>query len=192
MEQELLDLKAKVNHLEILVNRFLENEAEIEIPYWLETEDAKLPERKKETDAGFDAYINEDKVIKAHSADKISLGVGFAIPIGYGIHARNRSGNFLGKNYPSPISIGDAWCDPGYRGIINALVQNVGDQDIEFKKGERVCSIDLVKTLKPIFIPVDEYCNKYGIDKENLMNTDRGATGFGATRSLTKIKLPRF
>ena len=73
MEQELLDLKAKVNHLEILVNRFLENEAEIEIPYWLETDDAKLPERKKETDAGFDAYINEDKVIKAHSADKISL-----------------------------------------------------------------------------------------------------------------------
>ena len=152
MEQELLDLKAKVNHLEILVNRFLENEAEIEIPYWLETEDAKLPERKKETDAGFDAYINEDKVIKAHSADKISLGVGFAIPMGYGIHARNRSGNFLGKNYPSPISIGDAWCDPGYRGIINALVQNVGDQDIEFKKGERVCSIDLVKTLKPYFL----------------------------------------
>ena len=31
MEQELLDLKTKVNHLEILVSRFLENEAEIEI-----------------------------------------------------------------------------------------------------------------------------------------------------------------
>ena len=73
--------------------------------YWLETEDAQLPARKKETDAGFDAYINEDKVIKAHSADKISLGVGFAIPMGYGIHARNRSGNFLGKNYLSPINI---------------------------------------------------------------------------------------
>lgn len=180
-EKELSNLVSKVNSLEAIVNKFLLNEAEIEIPYWLETEDAQLPERKKETDAGFDAYINEDKVIKAHSADKISLGVGFAIPMGYGIHARNRSGNFLGKNYPSPISIGDAWCDPGYRGIINALVQNVGNEDIEFKKGERVCSIDLVKTIRPKFIPIDEYCNKYGITKDALMNTDRGATGFGAT-----------
>ena len=78
----------------------------------------ELLERKKEGDIGYDAYTCESKVIKAHSADKVSLGIGMVIPVGFGVHARNRSGNYIGKTYNSPIDIGDAWVDNNYRGII--------------------------------------------------------------------------
>ena len=160
----------------------LKGEQQIDIPYWSEEgKEVKLPERKKEGDIGYDAYTCEDKVIKAHSADKVSLGIGMAIPVGFGVHARNRSGNYIGKTYVSPIDIGDAWVDNNYRGIINALIQNNGDKDVEIKAGERVCSIELTKTYGINFIPVDEYCEKHNINKEELMNTNRGATGFGAS-----------
>lgn len=158
----------------------LKGEQQIDIPYWPEEgKEVKLPERKKEGDIGYDAYTCETKIIKAHSADKISLGIGIAIPVGFGVHARNRSGNFLGKTYASPIDIGDAWVDNNYRGIINALVQNNGDEDIEIKAGDRVCSIDLTRTYGINFVPVEEYCEKHNINMEDLMNTNRGTTGFG-------------
>ena len=187
------ELEVKLNMLETQVQTLCEtvtvlsdeivklNNPVVDIPYWTENENAKLPEKQREGDAGYDAYINEDKVIKAHSADKITLSVGFAIPMGYGAAARNRSGNFLGTKYPSPINIGNAWVDSNYRGYINALVQNVGDKDVEFKAGERVCSIDFYKLLNVNFVPVDEYCEKNNIDKDMLMNTNRGASGFGST-----------
>lgn len=156
-------------------------EQEIEIPYWLENDKAQLPIRKKEGDVGYDAYANDTKIIKAHSAEKVSLGIGVGVPVGFGVHARNRSGNFIGANYDSQIVIGDAWVDPNYRGIINALVQNTGDKDIEIKAGDRVCSIDLTKTYGIKFIPVEEYCEKHNITVEEFMDTNRGNTGFGAS-----------
>lgn len=156
-------------------------EQEIEVPYWFENDKAQLPIRKKEGDVGYDAYANETKVIKAHSADKVSLGIGIGVPIGFGVHARNRSGNFLGANYNGQIVIGDAWVDPNYRGIINALIQNTSDEDIEIKAGDRVCSIDLTKTYGIKFIPVEEYCERHGITLEDFMNTNRGTNGFGST-----------
>ena len=76
------------------VHEQLNMEPKIPVPYWLE-DGAKLPERKKDGDIGYDAYLNEDKVIKAHSAEKVSLGIGMIIPNGYGVHAVNRGGCYL-------------------------------------------------------------------------------------------------
>ncbi len=156
-------------------------EQEIEIPYWFENESSQLPIRKKEGDVGYDAYANETKIIKAHSADKVSLGIGIGVPMGFGVHARNRSGNFLGNNYEGQIAIGDAWIDPNYRGIINALIQNNSDKDVEIKSGDRVCSIDLTKSYSMKYIPVEEYCKNHNITVEDFMNTNRGKTGFGTS-----------
>ena len=57
------------------IDEYINKEPKIPVPYWLE-DGARLPERKKEGDIGYDAYLNEDKVIKAHSAEKVSLGIG--------------------------------------------------------------------------------------------------------------------
>lgn len=177
--QRIIDLETEVCSLST-ENQALK-EDEVPVVYWLE-DGAKLPERGKEGDIGYDAYINEDLTIEPHSAAKISLGIGMIIPVGFGVHARNRSGNFLGvKNYPSPINIGDAWVDNNYRGIVNALVQNVGDKAIDFKKGDRVCSIDLTKTYKINWKSIDDFSKESGISKEDLMNTNRGVSGFGSS-----------
>ena len=142
LEKIVAELIRKVDSLETQLGKNNQEsfvgEEQVEIPYWPEEgKNVKLPERKKEGDIGYDAYTCESKVIKAHSADKVSLGIGMVIPVGFGVHARNRSGNYIGKTYNSPIDIGDAWVDNNYRGIINALIQNNGDEDIEIKEGER-------------------------------------------------------
>lgn len=186
LEKIVAELIRKVDSLEMQLGKNNQEsfvgEEQVEIPYWPEEgKNVKLPERKKEGDIGYDAYTCESKVIKAHSADKISLGIGMVIPVGFGVHARNRSGNYIGKIYSSPIDIGDAWVDNNYRGIINALIQNNGDEDIEIKEGERVCSIELTKTYGIKFIPVETYCKEHDINMDELMNTNRGVTGFGAS-----------
>lgn len=189
LEKLVAELVRKVDSLESAIkvrdefnSTILTGEQQIDIPYWSEEgKEVKLPERKKEGDIGYDAYTCEDKIIKAHSADKVSLGIGMAIPVGFGVHARNRSGNYIGKTYASPIDIGDAWVDNNYRGIINALVQNNGDEDIKIKVGERVCSIELTRTYGINFVPVEEYCEKHNINIDELMDTNRGSTGFGNT-----------
>ena len=185
LEKLVAELIRKVDSLETQLGKNNQEsfvgEEQVEIPYWPEEgKNVKLPERKKEGDIGYDAYTCESKVIKAHSADKVSLGIGMVIPVGFGVHARNRSGNYIGKTYNSPIDIGDAWVDNN-RGIINALIQNNGDEDIEIKEGERVCSIELTKTYGIKFIPVETYCKEHNINMDELMNTNRGATGFGAS-----------
>lgn len=199
MSEEVEILKASVNNLEKKVEALemvlntnselytllakqiheqLNMEPKIPVPYWLE-DGAKLPERKKDGDVGYDAYLNEDKVIKAHSAEKVSLGIGMGIPKGFGVHAVNRGGCYLGKIYGAPIDVGEPWVDCNYRGIINALIQNNGDKDIEVHKGDRVCSINIVKTYAFDFIPLDEYLKEINMTEEEFMNTNRGTTGFG-------------
>lgn len=191
LEELVFSLAAKVDTLERAMqvrdefnNAMINGEQQIDIPYFVQEgkeEQFKLPERKKDGDIGYDAYTVEDVVIKAHSGDKVSLGLGMIIPIGWGVHARNRSGNYIGKTYESPIDIGDAWVDNNYRGIIHALVQNNGDKDIEIKAGERVCSIELTRTYGINFIPLEEYCKRHDLNIDEVMNTNRGITGFGAS-----------
>lgn len=166
------------NNLSKQVHEQLNMEPLIKVPYWLE-DGGKLPERKKDGDIGYDAYLNEDKVIKAHTAEKVSLGIGMGVPRGFGVHAVNRGGCYLGKIYDAPIDVGEPWVDCNYRGIINALIQNNGDKDIEVHKGDRVCSVNIVKTYAFDFVPLEEYLKEVNMTEEEFMNTNRGDTGFG-------------
>ncbi len=172
-------LLGRTETLEKKIKENLEEELEVPVVVWKETEDAKLPERKKEGDIGYDAYLNEDKIIKAHTAEKVSLGIGMGIPKGFGVHSVNRGGNYLGKTYGSPIDVGEPWVDNNYRGIINALIQNNGDNDIEVHKGDRVCSVNVYRTYAFKYIPLEDYLKEHNITKEEYFNTNRGATGFG-------------
>lgn len=182
------ELVSKVNSFEVelgilkgMLDTSLNNEQKVKILYFKENEEAKLPIRKKQGDAGYDAFANESKTIHPHTADKISCGLGLIIPEGFAIQNVNRGGNSLGKAYGSPIWVSDAYIDPNYRGICNFLVNNLGDEPIIINKGDRVASIGLVKTYAMDFEHVDDYCKRTGKDKEEIMNTERGDSGFGAS-----------
>lgn len=169
-EQKLLNQK---------INILNSNEQHVKILYFKENEEAKLPVRKKKGDAGYDAYANDTVEILPHQSGKISCGLGLIIPEGFAIQNVNRGGNSLGKAYGSPIWVSDAYIDPNYRGICNFLVVNLGDNPITINKGDRVASLGLVKTYAMDFEQVDDYCERTGTDKEEIMNTERGDSGFG-------------
>ncbi|WP_299995552.1 hypothetical protein [uncultured Clostridium sp.] len=163
------------------INVLNSSEQHVKILYFKENDDAKLPERKKKGDAGYDAYANDTVEVLPHQSGKISCGLGLIIPEGFAIQNVNRGGNSLGKAYGSPIWVSDAYIDPNYRGICNFLVVNLGDKPITINKGDRVASLGLVKTYAMDFEHVDDYCERTGKDKEEIMNTERGESGFGAS-----------
>ena len=152
------------------------SEETVKVPYidFSGNEELMLPKRNKVGDIGFDAYAHETVVIPAHSSAKVPLGIGAIIPKGYSIAARTRGGRWL-----NGLLVGDAHVDWNYRGEINALLYNVTDKDIVIEKGERPCSIDLFKTCNIEWVTLDEYMKDTGLSKEEIMNTNRGDTGFG-------------
>ena len=152
-------------------------EDKVKIPYIDFTGEEKtvtLPKRNKEGDIGYDAYANETVTIKAQSSAKVPLGIGAIIPKGYGIAARTRGGRWL-----EGLLVGNAHVDLNYRGQINALLYNVTDHDITIEEGERPCSIDLYKTIEIEWQSLEDYMKETGLSKEEIMNTNRGDTGFG-------------
>lgn len=176
---EFTELEKKVIELESRIEE-LENaefaEQKVKIPYldFSGDEELMLPKRNKEGDIGYDAFAHETVTISAHSSAKVSLGIGTLIPKGYSIAARTRGGRWL-----NGLLVGNAHVDLNYRGCINALLFNVTDKPITIEKGERPCSIDLFKTCEIEWQSLEDYMKETGLTKEEIMNTNRGATGFG-------------
>lgn len=165
----------ELERIEIL-EKAVFGEHKVTIPYIDFSGDGELmlPKRNKEGDIGYDAYAHETVTIQPHSSAKVPLGIGAIIPKGYSIAARTRSGRWL-----NGLLVGNAHVDLNYRGQINALMFNVTDEPITIEKGERPCSIDLFKTVEIEWQPLNEYMEENGLTEEQVMNTNRGDTGFG-------------
>lgn len=165
-------LEERVSELE----KIIYGEQEVVIPYinFNDNNDVSLPKRNKDGDIGYDAFARETTIVPAHSSAKVPLGIGVIIPEGFSIAARTRGGRWL-----NGLLVGNAHVDLNYRGEINALLYNVTDNDIVIEKGERPCSIDLFKTCKIKWQSLEDYIKETGLTKDEIMNTNRGATGFG-------------
>lgn len=172
LEENILDMVDIINSL----HYWATDEAKVTIPYidFSGNEELMLPKRNKAGDIGYDAYAHETVTIPAHGSAKVPLGIGAIIPRGFSIAARTRGGRWL-----NGLLVGDAHVDLNYRGQINALLYNVTDKDITIEKGERPCSIDLFKTYEIEWQPLDQFLKENNLTEENVMNTNRGDTGFG-------------
>lgn len=167
------DLIKRIEKLEEAVFK----EETVNVPYidfYEDDETVSLPKRNKFGDIGYDAFARETVIVPAHGSAKVPLGIGAIVPKGFSIAARTRGGRWL-----SGLLVGDAHVDWNYRGEINALLYNVTDKDIVIEKGERPCSIDLFKTYKINWQSLEDYMKETGLSKEEIMNTNRGDTGFG-------------
>lgn len=175
MESKLIELEGRLKILEQDTIRKTQ-EITITIPYIDFGNDIvpNLPERKRDGDCGFDAYALETTVIPAHGAAKVPLGIGVIIPEPFGIKAETRSGNFL-----KGLNVGGAWVDRNYRGQINALMQNITNNDIIIEKGDRPCSIDLIMTFNMNLVPAVDYFSEE--EYQEIMNTNRGDSAFGSS-----------
>lgn len=117
--------------------------------------------------AGADVRSKIDTVVPAHGRVLIPTGMFVAIPEGYEIQVRPRSGLALKKgitvlNTPGTI-------DADYRNEIGVILFNTTDEDFVVNAGDRIAQIVLVKVEQINWVEVDE-----------LDETDR-ADGFGHT-----------
>lgn len=111
----------------IIFNEFIESEGiskrVINIPIQLIHEDAKIPTYANITDAGLDIYALEDITIGPGETKLIKTGLKVAIPKGYELQVRPKSGRSLKTklriaNTPGTI-------DSGYRDEIGVIVENI-------------------------------------------------------------------
>lgn len=131
-------------------------------------ERAILPTYGTEGSAGMDVHILDDIVIPPGEVKVAPTGLAYAVPIGYELQVRPRSGLSLKTGLRLPNSPGTI--DSDYRGDLGIIMQNVSDQDLEFKAGDKVAQIVLNFVPKIELVEVDE-----------LDETKRADGGFGHT-----------
>ncbi len=148
-------------------------------------EGAVLPTYANPYDAGMDVYAAEDCIIKPGETVKVPTGIKLAIPPGYEMQIRPRSG--ISSKTLLRIPNSPATIDAGYRDEVMVLVYNASDKssdEIRFitdtgnktgnyfiKRGERIAQFVLVE------IPV---VNWELTDDVKKFGEDRGG-GFGSS-----------
>jgi len=140
----------------------------VKINVELVDERAFIPQYKTEGSAGFDFYAIEDVSIFPEETVLIRTGLKMAIPEGYEIQIRPRSGMSLKTKLRIANSPGTI--DSDFRGEIQIIVENTGDELMHIEEGDRIAQGVLNKVPQAVFIEVDK-----------LDYTERGEGGFGST-----------
>ena len=134
--------------------------------------DTKIPLPKYETDgsSGMDlsAYLKNDLVIAPNEKKMIPTGLMAAVPKGYEIQIRPRSG-LAAKNSITVLNT-PGTIDSDYRGEIKVILFNHGKENFKIENNMRIAQM--------VVCPVTtaEVCE---VDK--LDETERGKGGFGST-----------
>ena len=114
------------------------------------------------------AIVDEEVVIQPGSIELIPTGIAVAVPPGYELQVRPRSGLALKYGVTLPNTPGTI--DADYRGEIKVIVMNLGDKPFTVKPGDRIAQMVLVPVYKIKWEVVEE-----------LPPSDRGEGGFGHT-----------
>ena len=130
--------------------------------------DAIIPAYQSELAAGFDLHSVEEYVLKPNERKLIKTGLAFEIEEGYEVQIRPRSG--LAFKHGITVLNSPGTIDADYRGEIMVLLINLGDEEFEIKKGERIAQAVIAPVIQAEFVEVDE-----------LSITKRGKGGFGST-----------
>ena len=118
--------------------------------------------------AGMDICAAESLTLRAGKRHAVATGFAFAIPDGYEVQVRPRSGLALKHgitclNAPGTI-------DSDYRGEVKVILANLGDEDFVINTGDRIAQLVVAPVTQGIMIEVD-----------TLDDTERGIGGFGST-----------
>lgn len=155
-------------------------------------ENAILPTRAHDTDAGLDLYSREDKVVPAGGSAVFDTGVHIELPIETVVIKKmephptlpgvsferehdvmmltagllvSKSGLNVKHNITSTGLI-----DVGYNGSIVVKLYNHGTEDYKVKRGDKISQLVILPIIKPLLEQVDK-----------LNDTERGTNGFGSS-----------
>ena len=137
---------------------------------FLAQEGAIIPEYKTSGAAGADvcAFLSEPVVIKSGEFAMIPTGLSFAIPEGYEIQVRPRSG-LAAKNGVTVLNT-PGTIDSDYRGEVKVILINHGKDSFTVNNGDRIAQLIVAPVTQGVFEKTDE-----------LDSTERGEGGFGST-----------
>ena len=144
------------------------NEIAIELKRLPHGEGLPLPSYATAHAAGLDVVAAEDLVLAPGQRHAVATGFAIAIPEGYEVQVRPRSGLALKHgitclNTPGTI-------DSDYRGEVKVIMANLGEEPFHVVRGERIAQLIPAPVLRARFNEV-----------ESLDQTSRGSGGFGST-----------
>lgn len=130
--------------------------------------DLPFPAYATEGAAGLDVVAAETLTLAPGERHAVATGFAIAIPAGYEVQVRPRSGLALKHgitclNTPGTI-------DSDYRGEVKVILANLGHEPFDVKRGERIAQLVPAPVLRADFHEI-----------EALDETERGEGGFGST-----------
>lgn len=131
-------------------------------------EDAIVPSYQHEGDAGFDLHSVTDCIINPGETALIRTGLSVALPVGYELQVRPRSG--LALKHSITVLNTPGTVDSGYRGEVGVILINHSKDWFKVSKGDRVAQGVIAKHEVAEFIEV--------VEQEQ---SARGQGGFGST-----------
>jgi dUTP pyrophosphatase len=124
--------------------------------------------------AGMDVVSAEDVTLAPGARHAVATGLAMAIPHGYEIQVRPRSGLALKHGISVPNTPGTI--DSDYRGELKVILINLGPEPFAIARGDRVAQLVLAPVLQAAWDEVAE-----------LGATERGEGGFGSTGGHAKL-----
>ena len=134
-----------------------------------------LPVYATEGAAGMDVVAAEDVTIAPGARHAVATGLAMAIPAGYEIQVRPRSGLALKHGITVPNTPGTI--DSDYRGELKVILINHGSEDFAIRRGDRVAQLVLAPVTRAGWVEVN-----------SLDETARGTGGFGSTGGVVSLK----
>lgn len=137
-------------------------------------EGLELPVYATEGAAGMDVLSAEDVTLMPGARHAVATGLAFAIPPGFEIQVRPRSGLALKHGISVPNAPGTI--DSDYRGELKIILINHGADAFAIRRGDRVAQLVLAPVTRASWLKVDE-----------LDHTERGEGGFGSTGGVVSL-----
>jgi dUTP pyrophosphatase len=140
---------------------------------WLDPDaaaDLQLPIYETAGSSGMDvrAAVVDPLTMKPGTRALIPTGFAVAIPVGYEIQVRPRSG--LAVKYGLSLPNTPGTIDADYRGEVKIAMINLGAEPVTIRRGERIAQLVVAPVVRAALEVVSE-----------LDDTTRGSGGFGHT-----------
>jgi dUTP pyrophosphatase len=141
----------------------------VELAFRKLSDEARLPTRAHEGDAGLDLYAVEPATLGPGERTTVGTGVAVEIPAGHAGLVLPRSG--LAARHGIALVNAPGLIDPGYRGEIRVLLLNTDrTEPFEIEPGDRIAQL-----LVTPFAEVEP------VEARELAETVRGEGGFGSS-----------
>lgn len=132
--------------------------------------DLPLPRYATLGSAGVDLYaaVEQPVILQPGERRCISTGIRIALPPGYEAQVRPRSG--LADRYGLSMVNAPGTIDSDYRGVIQVILINLGQEPIMIRRGDRIAQLVVAPVARAVWQEVQE-----------LPETERADGGFGST-----------